>query len=126
MSHLMIEVLVGLQVLTLSSIRHVQPSCGVLFPYRRICPVPTQEYLPGAQVSSRRDHVNDSYRHCFLLFALYVCVSVHVHLYVHVCWCVVSVCMCVSMCVCGCECVCNLCMCVNCISFLFQNLHISL
>ena len=60
MSHLIIEVLVGLWVPTPSSIRHVQSSYGP----RRICP---------ALILARCDHVNSSYRFSFCVCSVCIC-----------------------------------------------------
>ena len=80
MFHLIVEAQLGLQVPTPSSIRHVQPSCGML-----------EEDLFHNQLwsaclvhrhpSGRHDHTNGNYRLCFVFcFAhMCICMCVHVH-----------------------------------------------
>ena len=71
MSHLMVEVQVGLQVPTPSSLGHTQPSYGVLVPSPGDLPCTDSEYLftIGAQVSlGRHDRENSSYSLCFFVF----------------------------------------------------------
>ena len=73
MSHLMVEVLVGLQVPTPSSMRHAQPSCGALVP----SPGCTDSHAVPVH-RHRGDRVTTAATgFAFLLCA--VCVCWHVH-----------------------------------------------
>ena len=85
MSHLMVEVLVGLWVPTPSSMRHVRSSLrGASSVPRRICPAPTRSACLVHR--HRRDHVTTAAT-SFVCVCVCVCVSVSV-----------SVCVCLCLC----------------------------